>query len=330
MKIRIPITRINQARKVCYGVIRHNLMWITVFITERCNSKCKTCGIWKKKNPVDISLKLIEDIISDTTKKININITGGEAILHPKIDEILQLLYEQNRTYTLFSNGILADKLIKTCREFNVKNLVISCDGPKETYKRVRGIDNYDNIVKIVNELKDEIKISIDYTVSPLNTREDLVKVKDFCDMNGIYLGVGPYDNIEYFDTTMQKQKLYDVSGLAAYPVDKLIQLYNDWIDGGIKLPCYSIRFSCAILPDGSVLMCQAKKIILGNLNELSLSEIWDSNSTKEIHRKHKNCNGCWILCQRSYDVGLIAIMVHFLPKKLLNDIIGNYDWDKF
>lgn len=330
MKTRIPISRINLGRQVCYSVIRHNLMWITVFVTERCNSKCRTCGIWKKKNPVDISLKLIEDIINDTTKKININITGGEAILHPKIDEILQLLYDQNRSYTLFSNGILADKLIKTCREFNVKNLVISCDGPKETYKRVRGVDNYDNIVKIVNELKDETNVSIDYTVSPLNTREDLVKVKDFCDKNGIHLGVGPYDNLEYFDTTMQKQKLYDVSGLAAYPVDKLIRLYNDWIDGDIKLPCYSIRFSCAILPDGSVLMCQAKKIVLGNLNEFSLSEIWDLNRTKEIHRKYKNCNGCWILCQRSYDVGLVAIMVNFIPKKLLNGIIGNYDWDKF
>ena len=90
MKNRIATSRINLGRKVCYSVIRHNLMWISMFITERCNSKCRTCGIWKKKNPVDISLKLIGDIINDTTKKTNINITGGEAILHPKIDEILQ------------------------------------------------------------------------------------------------------------------------------------------------------------------------------------------------------------------------------------------------
>jgi MoaA/NifB/PqqE/SkfB family radical SAM enzyme len=279
MKARLAFSRMNQGRKVCYSLVRHNL--------------------------------------------------GGETLLHPEINEILQLLLKQNRSYTLFSNGILADELIETCREFNVKNLIMSCDGPRETYKRVRGIDNYDNIVRIVNELKDKTNISIDYTANPLNTREDLVKVKDFCDLNGIYLGVGPYDNIDYFDTTMPKQKLYDVEGLATYPADKFIRLYNDWMYGDIKLPCYSIRFSCAILPDGSVIMCVGKEIVLGNLNEISLSKIWNSNRTKEIQHKYKNCNGCWILCQRSYDVGLAIILRHSLPKKLLNYMLGNYDWGK-
>lgn len=283
----------------------------------------------EKKNPIDISVKLFKDIINDTTRKTYINVTGGEPLLHPKIGEILQFLSKQNRPYTLFSNGILADKLIETCREFNVKNLTLSCDGPKETYKRIRGVDNYDNIVKIVKALKDETNIAIDYTVSPLNTKEDLIKVKDFCDRHRIHLGVGPYDNLDYFDTTMPKQKLYEVNGLAAYPVNKLIRLYNDWVDGNIRLPCYSVRFSCTILPDGSVLMCQAKKIVLGNLNELSLSKIWNSNKTKEIQHKYKNCNGCWILCQRVYDVGLAIIMARFVPKRILNRVLGNYDWGK-
>lgn len=329
MKTQLAVSRMNIGIKVADSAIRNKLAWTTVFVTERCNSRCRTCEIWKKKEPIDMPVAIFRDIVSDTTNKVYINVTGGEPLLHPEIGEILQCLSDQKRPYTLFSNGILADKLIGTCREFNVKNLIISCDGPKETYKRVRGMDNYDNIVRIVNELKDEVNIAIDYTVNPLNTREDLVKVKDFCDMHAIYLGVGPYDTPDFFDTIMAKQKLYDVGGLAAYPVDKFIRLYNDWIDGNIRLPCYSIRFSCAILPDGSVLMCQAKKIVLGNLNELSLSEIWDSNRTKEIQRKYKNCNGCWMLCQRSYDVGLAIIMRHFVPKRILNTAFGNYDWAK-
>lgn len=49
MKMRIVTYRMNLGMKVSYGVIRHNLLWVTVFITERCNSKCRTCGIWRKK-----------------------------------------------------------------------------------------------------------------------------------------------------------------------------------------------------------------------------------------------------------------------------------------
>ena len=96
MKARLAFSRMNQGRKVCYSLVRHNLLWITVFVTERCNSKCRTCGIWRKKNPVDISLKLIEDIINDTTKKTYINITGGEAIYILKLTKFYS--YYMTRT----------------------------------------------------------------------------------------------------------------------------------------------------------------------------------------------------------------------------------------
>jgi len=274
-------------------------------------------------------IELFERIINDVPNGVHINITGGEPLLHPKINEMLALLSKRNKSYTLFSNGILAEKLCKIVRSAGVKKLVLSCDGPKETYKRVRGVDNYNNIVKIVDELKDEVNVSIDFTINPLNTKEDLTKVKIFCDSRGAYLGVGVYDNPKYFDTTMKKEELYDADGLASYPVNRYIRLYNSWLSGNLRLPCYSIRFSCAILPQGDVLMCQGKRIVLGNLNKHPLSKIWEYSKKSGIFRKYSDCNGCWLLCQRSYDAALAIAIKSLIPRAILNRIVGRYDWDK-
>lgn len=274
-------------------------------------------------------IELFEGIIKDVPNGVHLNITGGETLLHPKINEMLALLSERNKSYTLFSNGILAQKLIRLVRDTGVKNLVVSCDGTKETYKGVRGVDNYSNVVRIVDELKDEVNVSIDFTINPLNTREDLIEVKRFCDSRGVHLGVGVYDNPEYFDTTIKKEELYDADGLASFPANRYIRLYNSWLSGNLRLPCYSVRFSCVVLPQGDVLLCHGKSVVLGNLEKYPLSRIWQNSKRCGVLRKYKDCNGCWLLCQRSYDVGLAIAMKSFVPKAILNRTVGRYDWDK-
>ena len=312
--------------RICYSTFSYKLLWTTIVITERCNSRCKTCGIWKKKNPKNMSVELFKKIINGVPKGVHINITGGEPLLHPKINEMLSLLKLQNRSFTLLSNGILADELISTVRNNCVKNLEISCDGPEATYEVIRGVNNYKNIVRIIQELRDQVEIGVNYTVNPLNSRKDLIKVKKMCESYGVHLAIGVYNNPEYFDTFMEKKEIYDASGLTSYPVNKFIELYNSWINSNLRIPCYSIRFSCFILPNGDVLVCQGKNVILGNLNNHSLNEIWKKSKDSGIHRKLKNCNGCWMLCHRSYDVGLILTLKTLMPKIILEKIVGKLE----
>lgn len=327
-EIKESIQKTRNRVKMTYNILRHNLHTVTILVTNRCNGQCKICNLWKKKNHQDISVDIVKGIIRDTNKRTWIELSGGEFLLHPQYDEILQMVSDRN--YTLLSNGILADKLIEAVREFNVKDLAISCDGPKDTYKRVRGVDNYDNICRIVDELKDEVNLSLKYCINPLNTREDLIAIQDFCDLHGIGLTVGIYDTPEYYDTTMEKERLYNVEGiLSGVFTNKYIKLYNKWFDGNLRLPCYSTRNQCTILPDGSVSMCQGKDVILGNLTEHSLSEIWNSKETVKIQKENTGCNGCWMACHRPVDVGLALTMKSAIPKTILNRFIGEWDWDK-
>jgi MoaA/NifB/PqqE/SkfB family radical SAM enzyme len=105
---------------------------------------------------------------------------GGEFFLHPQYEEILALF--KGKDYDLLTNGILFRKVIKAVEKFGVKQLSISMDGTKETYKRIRGVDTYDNILEIVKALKEKTRVKIAFTFTRWNTKEDYLHVKKFCE----------------------------------------------------------------------------------------------------------------------------------------------------
>jgi len=300
------------AAKFTYNILRRNLKSININVTDRCNSKCKTCYIWKKTPNTDLSLDVMENLLNDKiiNKKIVFGLTGGEFLLHPKYNEILELF--DGYDYLFFSNGIMADRLIETVKKYNIKHLFMSADGIGDTYKKIRGVDTFKNIRKIVSDIKDITNITIDFTISPFNQKKDLVDVVNFCEENNINIAVGVYNQPEFFDTDTKPKKAFEFDDIKAkcfyfHPAanNRFIKYYNKWLDGEMKLNCYSIRSLLSILPDGDVSLCQGKNIILGNLYKTSLSDIWNSEETIKTQKKNKHCNGCFLSCQRPVDIAI-------------------------
>lgn len=308
--------------ELIYNIIRRRLKSINLNLTDRCNSRCRTCYIWKKQPKNDLPVSIIEKLLDDdiVNKKTLFGITGGEPLLHPDCKDILSLFsgYE----YLFFSNGILADRLIEAVRKTGIKNLFISADGIDERYKHIRGVDNFENIRRVVRETSDITDITIDFTISPFNTKDDLRGIVDFCESSNVKLIVGAYNEPEFFDTDTKPEGAFefdDIRGkcfyFSAYANNKFIRLYNKWIRGSLKLPCYSIRSLISILPDGGVSLCQGKNEMLGNLHENSLSEIWNDKNTVGIQRRNKNCNCCFLTCQRPVDIVIGSTPLKWLVK---------------
>lgn len=254
-------------------------------------------------------------------------------MLHPNCREILSLF--QGRDYLFLSNGLLADRLIEMVREFRIKHLALSLDGPPETYKKIRGVNGYSSVEKVVDELKDdEVDIIVNFVVNPWNTREDFKHVTEFCKKHGVYLFVGYYENMEYFDTTRPAghlYKIYDLLSCPPLPSDPhaYFELYHYWVSGSLKIPCFSVLLRPVIRPNGDVELCEGKAIKLGNLYERSLGEIWNSKGTLELQRRYIHCNACWADGQRPSDVRISSLLKTFIPSKLLNMFFGRCDWEK-
>lgn len=320
-----------------YGVLRRRILYaqLPIFITDRCNSRCLTCNIWKKAPKTDLDVELVKRILQDKviTRHTSFCIAGGEPLLHPDCREILTLF--RGRDYLFLSNAILADRLISLVRECGIKRLSLSLDGPPETDRKIRGASGYSCVEKVVDELKDDdIDIYVNFTVSPWNTREDFKHVIEFCKQHRVHLFVGYYENMEYFDTTTPAGHLYKITDLITCPPfgansHPYFNLYSHWASGNLKMPCFGVFLKPVIRPNGDVELCEGKRIKLGNLHEKSLGEIWHSKRTAELQRKYVRCNACWSDGQRASDLRVASLLKTFIPSKLLNMAFGKCDWDR-
>ncbi len=320
---RVKIEQLRRAFLYFASLKKRRLTSVGIHTTTRCNGRCRTCNIWKKKKKVDITIKAVKSILTDETPSTQYFLSGGEVLLHPEYEKILELFKDKN--FILLSNGILADKLIKTVKKFRIKRVVLSFDGVGKTYERVRGVDNFENLHRLLHQLKEICTVSLNFTINPLNNKkEEILKADRFAKNHGVYLALGIYNNPEYFDTTLPMMKIPNLAPLRSYPLNQYLSLYNQWLKGKLFSPCLSIRNSCTILPNGDVSLCEGKNIILGNLNQRTLKEIWENPKTQRMQDKFLSCNDCWLICQKPMDI-VSWNLIKLIPKKLLPDRLKEF-----
>jgi MoaA/NifB/PqqE/SkfB family radical SAM enzyme len=235
---------------------------------------------------------------------------------------------EYGFNFHLLSNGLASDKLIKIVRLFKVKKLFLSLDGRPQTYKMVRGVDGYYNVLKVIEELKDETNITIAYTVNPWNSREDYLHVLEITKKYNLNLETVIYDDVKLFNTEFVGDRLlYDVSNLMDNGLNrKFILFYKKWLEG-LRIPCLSIRVNTYVMPNGDVRLCHGTDVVLGNLYERSFDEIWRSRETRKILKLYTNCNKCYGHCHRMFDLGVLE-KTKFLPKFILKRLWGDFEYE--
>ena len=86
---------------------------------------------------------------------------------------------------------------------------------------------------------------------------------------------------------------------------------------------------SCLVVhSNGDVPLCQNLDVVLGNIHEQSLDEIFNGASAcqTQCHYSH-HCNDCWINFHRKYDIILVRNFERLLPKCLIEKFYGPYQW---
>lgn len=176
---------------------------LMIYATDLCDSGCKHCLIWAKRPttvlPLEAIVRIMEsDCVHPSTM---VGLEGGEFLLHPEADKILEWFSRHHKNYDLFSNCLKPDLLIRAVKEYRPHRLYISLDGDKDTYLHMRGKDGYDRVLQVIRELKGVVPIFVMFTLSPYNDFTDLTHVARVCKENGVLLRVGIYNNIPFFDT---------------------------------------------------------------------------------------------------------------------------------
>jgi MoaA/NifB/PqqE/SkfB family radical SAM enzyme len=146
-----------------------NIMWR---LTNRCNSNCKYCSIKVRRQP-ELNRAQIFSLISQMancgTKRIGF--VGGEALLRPDFEQIVDKVRETGIYVTLVTNGSLVPEKIALLKKLDC--LVISFDGTKANHERGRGKGSFSNVMKaFVLCQKNRIKVLSNTVLNKYNLED--------------------------------------------------------------------------------------------------------------------------------------------------------------
>lgn len=275
---------------------------IQLYITNMCNSHCKTCTIWQNKIPEELNVAQIWDIVR-SDKSADFVIGGGEAILHSHIHEMLDMLRQEGVNYTLLSNAIQLNRLCSLISRYNVPSVTVSCDGV--THDTVRGAGgNLHNICTFVEWAKrSEVPFKLSYTYSAYNESRFAQDMEFFKS-----LGI---DKI-YFCLAQEMALLHSDGkpSIVAKSFDQILEYRDMLFDkdvrfienmlSGQKSKCDSQSTVFTVYSNGDIVRCQSFMCQppVGNIHTMDFKQYLQT--AKNITCPYdEQCN---LLCQRRYD----------------------------
>ncbi len=259
---------------------------IDIGTTNLCNANCIMCPHSKLKEFGTMNFKTYKKIIDEAHEMgvKNISLTFfGEPLLDKGVFEKIKYTKEKGMSIVFFSNGSLLDeKNAKKLIETGLDSIIISFDGyKKETYEKIRKNLNFDKVrsnilglIKLKKKMnKKNPKISLSLVEQQSNTDEvgafykEWKEKVDHISVINLRNWAGNIESNENF-----KKSFHTKNGLSRPPCKLLWQkLVIDW-NGDFVLCCD----------------CWNHQVILGNVKEHSIKDIWFGEKLKKIRELHK------------------------------------------
>ncbi len=264
---------------------------IYIEITNACNKNCSFCSKSKRKveemSPTNFE-KLLKQV-KEFTDYVYLHVKG-EPLLHSKFEEIIKICDKYNIKVNITTNGTYLSKQQEVISNSkNIRQINIS----------IHSINNIEEINKIMDSIK------------YIKSKKDIYFVYRYWILKeNLILKENPVldEIIKYYDLSTEKEREIEEKG--NIKIDDHTYINKDkefeWpsLDNKINSEggyCYGLKTHIAILSDGTVVPCclDAEGIInLGNIYELTLKEILNSERTLKIVNAFQNNKRCENLCQ--------------------------------
>lgn len=147
---------------------------VTLYLSERCNSRCVTCDYWRH-GVSDMRLEAVRSLLPDLARlhtEVAL-ISGGEPLLNPAWPEIAQLLRANGLRLWLLTSGL---SLAKHARRATAlfEAITVSLDGTdRATYAAIRGLDAFEKVCEGVRAVaQTETPVSVRVTLQRANYRQ--------------------------------------------------------------------------------------------------------------------------------------------------------------
>lgn len=307
----------------CIKIKREGVCKYTIYTTTNCNARCFYC-FEKGTNMINMTTETADDVIKyiDRTsgnQPLELSWFGGEPMVNTKvIDYICDYYKENNRDFysTMVTNAYLLneDNVNRALDKWNLKWVLITVDGYKEDYNKIKAYANGDEdsfsvVMDNINYMLDK-GIEVVITVRANGSNEESImhlidyladrfpsysNLKVNCQLIHVKSAGKYIEDAENLDKKMnvaQKNilnKLYE-SGLFNYTVPKNFKVFQ----------CDSVSGKASnIHPDGKIAccLCYMEEANIGDVNnEMINNDI--IKQFEELYDEEKHCEKCMFLPQ--------------------------------
>ena len=120
---------------------------VTLYLSERCNSRCVTCDYWRN-GVADMRLEAVRRLLPDLARlhtEVAL-LSGGEPLLNPEWEPIAELLRASGLKLWLLTSGLsLAKHARRAAALFDA--ITVSLDGTDaSTYEAIRGLNAFGKV----------------------------------------------------------------------------------------------------------------------------------------------------------------------------------------
>ena len=309
---------------------------LTFALTSKCNYRCQTCNIWRKRPENELSAAEIERFFGKAPGFSWIDLTGGEVFLRRDFLEIVEIILASCPRLLLLhfpTNGYLTETIVSSVGKIAARKpekliLTVSMDGDEAMNDRIRGIPGgWRRQIETFKRLREVpgVRTVLGMTVSALNAgqfeRAFQAAKREYppltCDdfhvniahVSPHYYGNAEADFISGSEPAMAEtvERYRRARTFPLNPVSYLEKQYLKRIGTYLRtkktpIRCQALRSSCFLDASGTVYPCSMYDRPLGNIREqdYDLSAIWNSEDARRLQKEiwAFDCPQCWTPCE--------------------------------
>ncbi len=303
-------------------------MNLTISVSYRCNSRCKTCNVWQRPND-DFTLEEYDQTFASIGRDAYwFTFSGGEPTLRKDLPEMVEAAYRHCRPgiINIPTNGI-QDKIIparieRVLQAAPTSDVIInlSLDGVGEKHDIVRGVKgNFERAMRTYAGLKalkgryKNFTLGVHTVISNFNIDEfeniyafvrDELKPDSFIseiaeervELDTVGMGITPpiqkyQPVIERLQQGIRKDEFNGVSRITQAFRDRYYDIVKrTLVEKKQIIPCLAGVASAQIAPNGDVWTCCIRAESVGNLREhgYDFRSVWTTAHADELRRSIK------------------------------------------
>ncbi len=301
---------------------------ITVSVSYRCNSRCKTCNVWLLPND-DLTLAEWDRVFESLgTAPYWFTFSGGEPTLRSDLPDMVESAYRHCRPgqINIPTNGIQdkviparIERVLQVAPEADVI-INLSLDGVGLKHNEIRGVrNNWSRAMSTYASLKElkrryrNLTLGVHTVISNFNVDSfpELCEVvhrdlkpdsfiteiaEERVELDTVGLGITP--TVERYevaiDTLLESLRDRQLTGVAEV-TQSFRRRYYEIVKRTLReqrqvIPCMAGVASAQIAPNGDVWTCCVRAESMGNLREhdYDFGAVWRTGKARELRRSIK------------------------------------------